>query len=148
MRVMNELYTRYYHNQSGKNVQNLGNIYHAPRVVQHGRGIGSLFTALFSHLKPILRTGANFLKNKSIEIGKEILEEVGTKPIKQILKEKGKKIVNNVRENTLEKLKSMQKGEGKRIKLKRLKQKSQTKSKRCKAKNVKDIFGSWKCRGS
>lgn len=144
---MDKQYTNYYHNQSGRNVHNLGDIYRSPRIVQHGRGIGSLFTSLFSHLKPLLRSGANFLKNKTAEIGKEILEEVGTKPIKEILKEKGKKVFNNIRENTIEKLKTMQNGNGKRIKLKRLKQKHHTKSKRCKAKNVQDIFGSLKCRG-
>lgn len=70
---MDVLYTNYYNNQSGNNVQNIGEIYHTPRFVQYSRGIGSLFSSLFSHLKPILRTGLNYLKNKSLDISVMIL---------------------------------------------------------------------------
>ena len=143
---MDVLYTNYYNNQSGNNVQNIGEIYHTPRFVQYGRGIGSLFSSLFSHLKPFLRTGLNYLKNKSLDIGKEILEEIGTKPVRDILFNQGEKIMNNFKEATINKIKTMQKGNGKHIKLKRLKQKPHNKSKRCRVKNFKDIFGNLKCR--
>lgn len=135
---MDVLYTNYYNNQTGTNVHNIGGIYHSPRIVQYGRGIGSIFSALFSHLKPLFKTGLNVLKNKSIDIGKEILNEIGTKPVKEILINKGKKVVNDLKE-------IMQKGNGQRIKLKRLKQKPQIKSKRCRGKNIRDLFGNWKC---
>lgn len=143
---MDVLYTNYYNNQSGKNIHNIGDIYHSPRAIQYGRGIGSIFSSLFSHLKPLFKTGLNLLKNKSIDIGKEILEEIGTKPVKEILINKGKKVINDLKETTVRKLNTMQRGNGKRIKLKRLKQKPQIKSKRCRGKNIKDIFGNWKCR--
>lgn len=136
---MDALYTNYYNNQSGKNVDNIGEIYHSPRIVQYGRGIGSIFSALFSHLKPLFKTGLNVLKNKSIDIGKEILNEIGTRPVKEILINKGKKVLNDLKD-------TMQRGNGQRIKLKRLKQKPQIKSKRCIGKNIRDIFGNWKCR--
>lgn len=142
---MDAIYTSYYNNQSGENIQNIGEIYHAPRILQYGRGIGSIFSAVFSHLKPLFKTGMNILKNKSLDIGKEILEEIGTKPIKEILLNKGKKVIQNIKEATIDKMKTMQKGKGRRIKLKRLKQKQQIKSKRCRGKNFKDIFGNWKC---
>lgn len=142
---MDAVYTSYYNNQSGSNVQNIGEIYHTPRNVQYGRGIGSFFSALYSHLKPLFKTGLNILKNKSIDIGKEMLEEIGTKPIKEILLNQGKKVVNNFKEATIDKIKTMQEGKGKRIKLKRLKQRPQIKSKRCRRKTFKDIFGNLKC---
>lgn len=143
---MDALYTNYYNNQSGNNIHNIGEIYHSPRITQYGRGIGSLFSSLFSHLKPFFKTGFDVLKNKSIDIGKEILEELGTKPIKEILINQGRKVVNNIKEATIDKLKTMQQGQGKHIKLKRLKQKPHIKPKRCGGKNIKDIFGNWKCR--
>lgn len=139
--TMDVMYTRYYNNQAGGNVHNIGEIYHAPRIIQYGRGIGSLFTSLLSHLKPLFKSGVNALKNKSFEIGKEILEEIGTKPMKDILINKGRKVVNNIKDSAIEKLNSLQKGRGKRIKLKRLKQKPQIKSKRYRGKKIKDIFG-------
>lgn len=137
---MDALYTRYYNNQSGENLHNIGEIYHTPRIIQYGRGIGSLFTALLSRLKPLFKTGLNVLKNKSIKIGKEILEEIGTKPMKDILINQGIKAVNHIKEASIEKLNAMQKGRGKRIKLKRLKKNPQIKSKRCRGKNIQDIF--------
>lgn len=142
---MDVLYTNYYINQSGNNIQNIGEIYHTPRIVQYGRGIGSLFSSLFSHLKPFLRTGLNYLKNKSLDIGKEILEEIGTKPVKDILFNQGRKVINNIKDATIEKIKTMQKGKGNPIKLKRLKQNPHNKFKRCRGKKLKDIFGNLKC---
>lgn len=137
---MDAIYTRYYNHQSGDNVHNIGEIYHTPRIIQNGRGIGSLFSSLLSHLKPLLKTGLNVLKNKSIDIGKDILEEIGSKPLKNILINQGRKAVNHIKEVTLERLDKLQKGEGRRIKLKRLKHKPQNRSKRCRGKNIRDIF--------
>lgn len=149
---MDQVYTAYYTGQLGGGLSHIGSLYVSPRVLQHGRGIGSFFASLYRTLKPLLFSGANVIKNQAVDTSKAILNDFGRKPLRNILEEQGKIALNNLTEKAVNKISSkFQRGTGKRsIKHRNKKRKRQspkrTKAKRIKKKNkrtkthIKDIF--------
>lgn len=101
---MNSHYTRYYLNQSGGNLADIGELYRSPLIYQRERGIGSFFTGLLRYLRPLIASGANAIKQQAVTTGKAILEDIGSKPIQNILKEQGKVAVQELAQKGINKL--------------------------------------------
>lgn len=83
-------YIQYYQKQTGGGISDIGELYHAPIFLQRGRGIGSFFRGLMKNLKPLFKSGVNALKEQSIKSTNAIVQDLGNKPLKEILKEQGK----------------------------------------------------------
>lgn len=152
---MNQVYTAYYSGQLGGGLSHIGALYVSPRVLQHGRGVGSFFASLFRTLKPLLFSGVNAIKNQAVDTSKAILSDFARKPLRNILEEQGKIALNNLTEKALHKISSkFQKGSGRRsIKQKQKRRKRQSlkhskvkrvkrikKKKKSIGKRIKDIF--------
>ena len=88
---MENAYIEYYSVQVGSGLKDIGPLYHNARFVQQGRGFGSFFETLFTYLKPVFKSGFNALKDSALKTGTSILNEVGTRPLNEILNDHGKK---------------------------------------------------------
>lgn len=116
---MEAIYTNYYLNQAGGGINDIGSLYANTRIVQHGRGsIGAFFSGIYKSLKPIISSGLNALKKQTIKSGTAVLENIGTKPFKDILQEQGKIAAQELTQKGINKLKRLQEGSGKGIKRK------------------------------
>lgn len=82
---------QYYTVQVGSGLKDIGPLYHNVRFVQQGRGFGSFFETLFTYLKPVFKSGFNAIKESALKTGTSILNEVGSRPLNEILTEHGKK---------------------------------------------------------
>lgn len=118
---MNSHYAQYYLRQQGSGLADIGAIYRAPIITQRGRGgIGSFFSGAYNFLRPLFSSGVEALKSQAIKSGASILDNVGKKPFKEILKEQGKIAMEDLAFRGANKLKrKFQGGEG-RSKKKRI----------------------------
>ena len=133
-------YFHYYSSQSGGGaLSGVGELYHTPVIYQRGTGIGSFFSGLLKHLKPLFFSGLNAIKEESLKSGSEILRSIGSKPIKEILKEQGKILGENLTTRSVEKIKKMQKGGKKRKAVTNKKNVKAKRAKTIKRKNTKKI---------
>lgn len=64
----------------------VGNLYTTSRKVQRGRGLSDAFGSLFKFLSPYLVRSGRALGNEALRSGSEILAQLGTKPLGDILK--------------------------------------------------------------
>lgn len=86
--TMETHYTRYYLAQGGGGLNDIGRLYHAPLIRQQGRGsVGDFFSAVIRHLRPLFMSGLNALKEQGLKTGSAVLNDLGKKPIKQIMEE-------------------------------------------------------------
>lgn len=136
---MDQVYTTYYSGQLGGGLSHIGPLYATPRVLQHGRGVGSFFASLFRTIKPLLFSGVNAIKNQALDTSKAILSDFGRKPLRNILEEQGKHALNNLSEKVIKKISSkFQQGSGKRRINHRNKKRTRQSRKRSKVKNTKN----------
>lgn len=115
---MNSHYINYYLRQHGGGIGDIGPLYRSPFILQRGSGgVGSFFSGLWRHLSPLLVSGASALSNEAVNSGAAILGQVGSKPLKDVLKDQGKIAMKNLATRAADKLKrKMQGGEGRRKK--------------------------------
>lgn len=78
-------YVNYYQNQVGGKGFEFGPLYYAPRYIQQGRGFASFFSSAYNFLKPLLVSGFNALKSTALDRGTQILNEMGNRPMKEVL---------------------------------------------------------------
>lgn len=117
---MDAHYTRYYLAQSGSGLSDIGRLYRGPVIIQRGRGgVGDFFGAVFRHLRPLIASGLTAVKDQSLKSGAAILQDLGRKPINQILKEQVNTAVQELAQKGIDKLKRMQAGKGARRRRKR-----------------------------
>lgn len=111
---MDEVYLKYYQAQAGNGLSDIGQLYHiSPKFVQRGRGgIGSFFSGIFRHLKPIIKSGLRALKKQTIKSGVNIVKDLGERPIKELLVEEGKAAVDELAQKGIKKLQKLQDGNG------------------------------------
>lgn len=112
---MNSRYLKYYNNQigGGGGEVDFGSLFRVTPRIQRGRGIGNLFSGLFRYLKPFIYSGLNAVKGEAIRQGGNIIQNIGTKPFSELLKESGVEGLHNLSEKAVNKLKTMS-GSGKR----------------------------------
>lgn len=111
---MAEVYLKYYQNQAGNGLEDIGNLYHiSPRFHQRGRGgIGSLFSGIYRYIKPLINSGLKALKKQTIKTSVNILKDLGEKPMRDILIDEGKAAVDELAQKGIRKLQKLQDGEG------------------------------------
>lgn len=111
---MDKLYTQYYLIQSGGGLSDIGPLYYAPHFRQRGSGIlGNIFSGLVKFFKPLISSGVRTLKDQSIKTGTAILQDIGNKPMHEILREHGKSAVKDLANKGIDKLfKKKQEGSG------------------------------------
>lgn len=111
---MTNYYTEYYLHQSGGGVgghdsrdDNFLQL-QLPRVYQRGRGVGAIFSTIFKFLKPLLKSGAKFLGKEALTTGVDVIKGIANqKPIKEVLTNRSLEVVDKIRDNTVNKIKSM-----------------------------------------
>jgi hypothetical protein len=122
-----KLYLKHYSNQhgSGLELDNIGLLLKSPKIYQRGRGIGGIFTTIFRYIKPLLKSGLNFLKDEALHTGADVLRGISDqKPLKDVLKNRGAEIVNKLRDKAVEKINKMGGSGRKRKNLKPIKGRS------------------------
>lgn len=105
-------YTKYYLLQSGGGLSNIGAVYHQSPIIQHGRGLGNFFGGLARYLKPFFMHGLNAVKKEALNTGADILGEIGTRPIQDIIREKTKTAVQNLQDKAINNIRSNMYGAG------------------------------------
>lgn len=113
---MEKLYHEYYLNQCGGGLSHIGTLYATPRIVQQGRGIGNFFSGLFKYLKPLFLTGLSAVKNQAFETGKAVINDLGRKPLQNIIQEQSKIALQNLSNKVIDKM--TQSGSGRKNKRK------------------------------
>lgn len=71
---------------------------------QSGAGVGDILSIAYQYLKPYFSSGFNALKNQGVESTGSILNQLGDKNIKTILKEEGKKALKNLGQKAIDKI--------------------------------------------
>lgn len=104
---MDKVYINYYLSQVGGGLNDIGPIYGSPRIYQQGRGVGSFLGGIFKYLRPLIYSGLNAIKKQTIKTGTNVLNDLGKKPFKDIIKERGMQAMDELKEKGLKKLHKM-----------------------------------------
>lgn len=109
---MEHVYTNYYLSQIGGGLTDIGPLYSNPRFYQQGRGVGSFLGGIFKYIRPLLYSGLNALKRQTLKAGVNVLNDLGKRPFKDILKQQGKQAVDELTEKGMKKLKKLSEQSG------------------------------------
>lgn len=93
---MENAYIAYYSVQVGSGLKDIGQLYYNPRFIQQGRGFGNIFESIFRYLKPVFKSGINALKDSAVKSGTDILKELGSRPLNEILNDHGQKFTQDL----------------------------------------------------
>lgn len=122
---MHNVYLKYYTLQEGGGIsgggdggvgsnggvnydEHFGKLLNAPHIYQKGRGIGGFLKGIWKFLKPLMNSGANFIKNEAVSTGADLLKGIANqKPLKQVLLDRSVQVVDNLRDSTVNKIKKM-----------------------------------------
>lgn len=143
---MSEAYVKYYLIQSGAgaNDEVFGPLIRFSPKYQRGRGLGGVFAGLLKYLRPMLSSGLKFLKTEAINTGADLLSGINNqKPIKEILRDRSLKIVDNMRDKAVNKINNMS-GSGRlfhQLKKRKTSKNKCSRSKKCnKTINIRNII--------
>ena len=147
MAPVEDHYYAYYVKQAGGEI---GPIYTASYRIQRGRGIGSFLAGLWRFARPLIFSGLKAVGKEATSAGASALADLGTKPVREILRNRLSEAKDNLKRKATEKLKSMS-GEGlripKRARLKKIKTSGRKKKRHSVRKStgkkigiVRDIF--------
>lgn len=138
--------------QRGKNLQNIGTLVRNRRNQQkrfnyqgqgfnfckgncfyrknfRGRGFGSVFAGLSRFLLPIIQNSLKSLKSEAISAGSDIFNEFKNKGLEQIVTNRGKQAIQNLKNKAVNKIDSMMTGKAlKKKKRKVIKRRRATKN--------------------
>lgn len=109
---MEKIYTDYYLSQIGGGLNDIGPLYVSPRYYQQGRGVGSFLGGIFKYLKPLLYSGLEAIKKQTLKAGVNVLNDIGKRPFKDILKQQGKQAVDELTEKGMRKLQKLSEQSG------------------------------------
>jgi hypothetical protein len=119
---MEDRYISYFLQQSGRGLADIGDMYrakkvyqrgfnyytpHPPITIQHGNGIGSFFQNLYRIITPLLHSGINALKSEATNASRNILKDIATKPITELITTHGAEAINNLTNRASEQFKEM-----------------------------------------
>lgn len=150
---MQREYIKYYSNQAGGNINEIGPLLQSHQTLQRGRGLGSLFASLFRFLKPAVASGLNLLKDEAIRTGTNIFSDIASGAnLKEAFQDQAKAGIKNLRTSAVNQLHSMY-GSGRKRKRKSIKRRvkpkiksiakrrrTQIKNKKTKKTRILDIF--------
>lgn len=80
-------YIQYYSRQAGYGISDIGPIYTRTRRTQKGSGLGNIFSSIYRFVKPFLTSLVPALKSSAISASTGIINDIGSKPFNQILKD-------------------------------------------------------------
>lgn len=136
-------YLHYYSHQAGSGV---GAIYKGAPY-QRGHGIGSFLGGLFRSVLPLLKNGAKVVGKEALSAGVGLLSDmINVQPMDESVRSRFKTATSNLKRKADEKIDSIMRGSGYKIKKqkkKRATSKTSLKrngSKKIKQSNTKDIF--------
>lgn len=86
---------------------NFGNIYRREYKIQRGRGLGEVFTQLLRLIGPSILSGSKTIGKEILRSGGELIERFGEKPVKELLKEQGRKSIQVLGDKAENKLKRL-----------------------------------------
>lgn len=109
---MDKVYVDYYLSQIGGGMNDIGPLYVSPRYYQQGRGVGSFLGGIFKYLKPLLYSGLNAIKKQTLKAGVNVLNDLGKRPFKDLLKQQGKQAVDELTEKGMRKLQKLSEQSG------------------------------------
>lgn len=106
---MSDAYVKYYLIQAGEgsNEDVFGPLLRFSSKYQRGRGLGGIFSGLFRYLKPILKSGLKYFGKEAIHTGADLISELVQKPVKEVLRDRSLKIVDNLRDKAVSKIQNM-----------------------------------------
>lgn len=105
---MANLYLDYYLEQAGEKANRKRNFNIRRKVLQHGAGVGGVFSSVYRYLKPFIASGLDILKDETIKTASDVLNGViNQKPMNEVLTDRGVEIVDKMRNTAVKKLKSM-----------------------------------------
>jgi hypothetical protein len=131
------------HQQVGGGIANIGQLYKSNRfhqqgfgfttiIDQEGQGLGSVLQHLYHLFYPIVKSGIGALGSETKKLGKNILRDIATKPITDLIKEHGNDAISNLKNKAKEEIQNMS---GKGVKRKRKNNRRVKKSKKKPIKN-------------
>lgn len=108
---------------TGRSIQDIGPILktnpifqrgYSPRYIvrQRGRGLGSVFSSVFSYFKPLLAKGLKSIAKEALQAGVDIVENKQGQPFNQIVKERGQEAVKNLAKKATAKIDPLMAGSG------------------------------------
>lgn len=92
---------------------------------QRGRGVGSIFSGLIRYLKPLVFKGLKSVAAEALHSGSDILENMNGTPIKEVVKNRSKQALQNLKRKAID---TLMKGSGPRKRIKRMRQKKNVQS--------------------
>jgi hypothetical protein len=104
-------------------MEDIGKLYKANRVYQHGfgatpiivqqdHGLGSVLQNIFQTVYPLIRSGFSSLGTEAKIAGKNILRDIATKPITSLIKEHGTEAISNLKNKINNEIKKNMSGKG------------------------------------
>lgn len=100
--------------QTGSGLADLGQIYRGNSfgAYQRGRGLGDVFGSVYRFLKPYLASGVRAVSGEMARGGAEVLGNLGTRPIGELLREQSDKSLQNLASKASDKLNRLAIGRG------------------------------------
>lgn len=108
--------------QKGGRISDIGDVYRSSRYLQRGRGIGDVFSGMIKWITPYLLKGTKALGQEALRSGSEILSNMGTKPLGELVQDQRDRSIKNLSEkagNTLKRM-SQAMGTGSGVKRRKL----------------------------
>lgn len=98
--------------QSGGSISDIGGVHKSPKLYyQRGRGFGQALGGIWRILSPYIISSSKAIGREALRSGAEILRNVGSQPLKDLVRSQAKLAGKNLTLKAGEKLKSMS-GEG------------------------------------
>lgn len=105
-------YDQLFNSRTQQRGGNVGPLYKIRLHRQGGQGFSQAFRSLWSLIQPFLLSSGKVLSKQALESGSEILGNLGKRPIKELLKEQGKKTAQSLFDHAEDKLKLMRQQRG------------------------------------
>lgn len=120
-------YERYFNRyQTGRGINDIGPVYRATHHIQRGRGLSGILSTIIKYISPFLLSSTKAIGQEALRSGSEILQNLGNKPIADLIKgeamRSGKSLADRTG-RTLKKMSDEMSGEGikrKKVKMTRL----------------------------
>jgi hypothetical protein len=110
------------HQLRGYGFKPFPHVYKREVFYQSGRGFSGIFTGLMKYLTPFLISSGKYLSGEAARAGKEILSDIATRPLTELLNEQKIKALDNIltkSEDKLKELRTNMKGKGANLSIKR-----------------------------
>lgn len=119
-------YERYFNGLQTGGKADFGDLHRTSFFIQRGRGLSDAFGAIIKWITPLLLSSSKAIGREALRSGSEVLSNIGSKPIKELLKEQAGKSLKNLTDKAAENLKRMNSEKQQGGSIKRVKKRSTT----------------------